>query len=315
MGGGKMHADEVDTDEELVRRLLAAQFPRWAGLPVEPVASAGTVNAVYRLGDAMAVRLPRIPGGVKDVAAEARWLPRLAPLLPAPIPAPLAQGRPGEGYPWPWSVHSWLPGRTPGPGGLGAAFARDLAGFVAALQRIGPMDGPPAYRTGPLTARDAETRAAIATLRGVVDEGAATAVWETALRAPRWAGAPVWVHADLSPGNVLVRGGRLSAVIDFGCVGRSEPAVDLIATWSLLTAGAREVFRGALGVDGASWLRGRGWALSIALSELAYYRFTHPVMATTARHVVAEILADHRSGSQRPADTGGAADTAGADHP
>lgn len=197
----RMHADEVATDPDLVRRLVAGQFPEWSGLPVEPVDSAGTVNAVYRLGDTMAVRLPRIEGGVKDVETEARWLPALAPALPVAIPAPLAKGRPAEGYPYPWSVHSWLPGANPSPGQVAGAdpLARDLAGFITALHRVDPAGGPPCYRSEPLTARDAATRAAIGTLRGDIDTGAATAGWEAALGAPSWPGPSVWVHADLSP--------------------------------------------------------------------------------------------------------------------
>jgi aminoglycoside phosphotransferase (APT) family kinase protein len=296
MGNGKMHADEVETDVSLVRRLLAGQFPEWAGLPVELVDSAGTVNAVYRLGEDMAVRLPRIEGGATDVDREQEWLPRLAPLLPVAIPVPVGRGRPAEGYPWPWSVYPWLDGENPAldriaePGVL----AEDLAGFVAAMQRVDLTDGPPAYRDGPLVMRDADTRAAIEKLHGVVDTDLATAAWEAALRAPTWQGPAVWVHSDLSPGNVLLSGGgRLSAVIDFGCLGVGEPAVDLIAGWSLLTAEARDVFRAALDVDEATWARGRGWALSIAVAELAYYRVTNPVMARIARHVIGEVLTDH----------------------
>lgn len=295
MGAGKMHADEVVTDRALVRRLLASQFPQWAGLSVELVDSAGTVNAVYRLGEDMAVRLPRIEGGAKDVEKEQRWLPCLAPLLPVAIPVPIGRGRPAEGYPWPWSVYSWLDGGNPALGRIAdpGVLAKDLAAFVAALHRIDPTDGPPAYRHEPLVTRDTTTRDAIAKLRGIVDTDLATAVWEAALLAPEWPGPAVWVHADLSPGNVLLSGGRLTAVIDFGCVGIGEPAVDLIAAWSLLTADARNVFRAALGVDDATWARGRGWALSIALIELSYYRITNPVMAATARHVIQEVLTDH----------------------
>jgi aminoglycoside phosphotransferase (APT) family kinase protein len=295
MGVGKMHADEVVSDVSLVRRLLADQFPRWAGLPVELVDSAGTVNAVYRLGADMAVRLPRIEQGARDVEREQRWLPRLAPLLPVAIPVPVGTGRPAEGYPWPWSVYSWLDGENPAVGRIAdpGVLAKDLAAFVAAMHRIDPTDGRPAYRHEHLVTRDAATRDAIEKLRGIVDTGPATAAWEAGLRAPEWPGPAVWVHADLSPGNVLLSGGRLTAVIDFGCAGLGEPAVDLIAAWSLLTAEARNVFRAAVGVDDATWARGRGWALSIALIELSYYRITNPVMAATARHVIQEVLTEH----------------------
>ncbi|MEV0317743.1 aminoglycoside phosphotransferase family protein [Streptomyces sp. NPDC050658] len=296
MSPAKMHADEADIDAALVRRLLAAQFPRWADLAVTPVESNGTVNAIYRLGDDMAVRLPRIEGGVDDVRKEVDHLPRLARQLPFAVPAPLGKGEPGEGYPWPWYVYRWLEGSNPVVGGVAepALFAADLAEFVTALHRIGPpVDAPASYRPGPLAPRDPETRNALAQLDGVIDTDAAAAAWDAALAAPEWAGPPVWVHADLQPGNLLTTDGRLSAVIDFGCLGLGEPAVDLITAWSLLTGDGRKVFRAALDVDDATWARGRGWALSIALIELPYYRTRNKAIARTARHVIEEVLADH----------------------
>ncbi|MEU0596992.1 aminoglycoside phosphotransferase family protein [Streptomyces sp. NPDC006393] len=296
-------------DARLVRRLIAGRFPRWAGLPLAAVASAGTSNAMYRLGEDMVVRLPRTAGAAEDVAKEHTWLPRLAPLLPVAVPEPLGRGAPAEAWPWPWSVYRWLDGENPAVGTAGTIgesgrLAEDLAGFVAALHRIDPAGGPASYRCEPLAARDGETREAIGALRGAVDALAATALWEEALRAPAPTGPPVWIHADLQPGNVLVTGGRLSAVIDFGCLGLGDPAVDLIAAWYVLPAGAREVFRAALDTDEATWTRGRGWALSIALIELLHYRDRNPHMATVARHVVDELLRDHALGRHRPSPTG-----------
>ncbi|TLQ42144.1 aminoglycoside phosphotransferase family protein [Streptomyces marianii] len=287
-------------DETLVRRLLHRQFPQWAGMPVTAVPSAGTANAMFRLGRDMVVRLPCTPGSADDVDKEHRWLPRLAPNLPTAVPAPLGKGVPGGGFPWPWSVYGWLDGENPVPGRLAAPLplAGDLAGFVAALHRIDPADAPASYRAEPLSARDADTRAAIGALEGIVDAGAAVAAWEASLRAPGRDGPRVWVHADLQPGNLLLVGGRLGAVIDFGCLGLGDPAVDLIVAWYVLTAEARRPFRAALGVDEAAWTRGRGWALSIALMELRHYRDTNPRMAAIARHVVREVVTDH--GARRP---------------
>ncbi|GAB2703949.1 aminoglycoside phosphotransferase family protein [Kitasatospora kifunensis] len=296
MTAAKLHADEADTSAPLVRALLAAQFPQWAGLPVTPLDSAGTSNAIFRLGADRLVRLPRTAGSAEDVTKEHRWLPYLAPQLPVAIPAPLGQGRPGEGYPWPWSVYAWLEGEA-------GAFtepdlsAVELAHFIAALHRIDPADGPPSYRSEPLAARDQGTRAAIAELAAsegeTVDAEAATAVWEAGLRAPAHPGAAVWIHADLQPGNVLTLGGRLNAVIDFGCLGLGDPAVDLLAAWYLLPTAAHPAFRAALPADHADdacWARGRAWALSTALGELRYYRDTRPAMAGTARQVIRRVL-------------------------
>jgi aminoglycoside phosphotransferase (APT) family kinase protein len=294
MPAGKMHADEVETDVSLVRRLLAGQFPHWADLPIAPVKSAGTDNALYRLGDDMAVRLPRIHWATGQVDKEQRWLPRLAPLLPVAIPVPLGRGEPAEGYPWSWSVYGWLEGENPNVDRLAdpQRLAMDLAAFIAALQRLDLTDGPQAGRGVPLARRDADTRTAIEALRGTVDTDAVTAVWEAALRAPEWTGAPVWLHSDLAPGNLLIVDGRLSGVIDFAGVGVGDPAGDLPVAWNLLPAEARSLFRVAMGVDDATWERGRGWALSIALIQLPYYRDTNPVLAAGARHTIAEALAD-----------------------
>lgn len=297
MPAGAMHPDEVPTDASLVRRLLVAQVPRWAGLPVTPVRSAGTDNAIYRLGDDMAVRLPRIHWAVDLVHKEQRWLPRLAPHLPLPIPVPIAMGTPGEGYPWHWSITPWLEGenatieRIADP----CQAATDLAHFVRALERIDAAGGPPAGpanfgRGVPLAMRDAATRAAIAALEGALDTAAATRAWEAALRADPWDRPPVWVHGDLQSGNLLVVQGRLSAVIDFGCLGVGDPAADLIVAWNLFSGDARETYREALAVDDATWARGRGWALSVALIALPYYRDSNPVLADISRRAIAAVL-------------------------
>ncbi|QES47629.1 phosphotransferase [Streptomyces venezuelae] len=300
MAAQRLHPDEPELDEDLVRRLVRARFPQWSGLAVGRVATGGTSNVMYRLGTDMVVRLPRTASAAADVDTEHHWLPRLAPQLPAAVPVPLGRGGPAEGYPWPWSVYRWLDGETPlesQPADAGP-LAADLAGFITALRAAEPAGGPAAYRSEPLAARDAATREALAELyeqHGEFDAAgtaAATAVWEAALEAPGWDRPPVWIHADLQPGNVLTVQGRLSAVIDFGCLGLGDPAVDTIAAWYILPAPARDAFRSALGADEAMWARGRGWALSIALMELRYYRTSKPEMAATARRVIGALLSD-----------------------
>lgn len=296
----KMHIDEVETNVSLVARLLAAQFPQWAGLTIEPVPSTGTDNALYRLGDEMAVRLPRIHWAIEQVEKEYQWLPRLAPFLPLAIPVPLAKGEPGDGYPWRWSVYRWLEGENATVERIAdpRQAAIDLARFVGALQRIDARGGPPpgshnSHRGEPLAMRDARTREAIATLRGALDVGAVTAVWDAAIGAPAWSGPPAWLHGDLQSGNLLAVEGRLSAVIDFGCLGVGDPACDVMAAWMFLSAETRGVFRAELQVDDATWARGRGWALSVGLIALPYYQSSNPVLAGIARRAIDEALADH----------------------
>ncbi|GAA2793903.1 aminoglycoside phosphotransferase family protein [Crossiella cryophila] len=289
----KMHADEVELDVTSVRNLLTEQFPHWADLPLSRLASAGTDNAMFRLGPDMVVRLPRIAGSAGQVAFEQRWLPRLAPELPTPVPVPLGHGVPGTGFPWHWSVFRWLDGENPTVDQLDdpARLATDLAEFITALHRVAP-DGPPCSRGRALSTRDEPTRHALSQLDAEIDVPAVTALWEQALRVPAWTGAPVWLHSDLSPGNVLHDQGRLSGVIDFGAAGTGDPAVDLLPAWNLLPASVREEFRTATGVDAATWARGRGWALSISLIQLPYYLHTNPALVASSRHVLREILAD-----------------------
>jgi aminoglycoside phosphotransferase (APT) family kinase protein len=296
----RMHADEVLTDVGLVHRLVAGQFPQWADLDIRRVASSGTDNALYRLGDDLVVRLPRIGWAVDQVDAEQHWLPRLAPHLPVAIPAPLVKGEPADGYPWRWSIYRWLDGVNPVAGELAKPreLAVDIAGFVSAMRRIDPTGGPDTRRG--MHDRDGGVRGAIAQirtieeLRNLFDLSAVAAAWDAALQTKPWSGSPVWVHADLGPGNVLVRDGRLSAVIDFGTAGVGDPAHDLIVAWNVLPADARGVFKAALEVDDAAWARGRGLALSQALIALPYYYRTNPAFAASARYVIAEVIADPR---------------------
>jgi aminoglycoside phosphotransferase (APT) family kinase protein len=289
----------VDIDAPLVRRLVAAQFPQWADLPVRPVEFDGWDNRTFHLGDAMGVRLPSAEAYTAQVKKEHRWLPRLAPQLPLAIPAPLAMGAPGEGYPWPWSVYRWLEGEIATLDRIDdvRAFASALGAFLAALQQIDPTGGPPAgqhnfWRGGPLTTYDRETRDAIEALQGKIDTAAVTAVWETALRAT-WQGTPVWLHGDVAASNLLVREGRLRAVIDFGCSAVGDPACDLTIAWTFFSGASREAFRAALPADDATWARARGWALWKGLILQAEHVTTRALEAERCRRAVDEVLADH----------------------
>jgi|SRR5436190_14606725 len=295
-----MHADEVATSPALVRRLLEAQFPQWAALSIERVASAGTDNTLFRIGSDMVVRLPRRDVDVERLAKEQCWLPRLAPLLPLTVPVPLAEGRPGEGYPCIWTVYRWLHGETADRQALTdlTRAATDLAGFLLALRGIDPSGGPApgahnAFRGAPLGLRDDSTRAAIAALRDSVDADAATDVWDAALGAPEWDRRPVWIHGDLDARNLLATNGCLSAVLDFGCLGVGDPACDVMVAWKMLSTSTRTAFRHALAADDATWARARGWALSQAVGALSYYSLeTNPILVREAEQWLEEVLGD-----------------------
>ena len=292
----KMHVDEIDIDETLVHRLLAAQFPQWGHLPLEHLPSTGTDNALYRLGDEMVVRLPRIRSAVASVDKEHEWLPQLAAHLPSAIPAPLAKGTPAESYPWPWGIYSWLEGENPTAESITDvdSLTEDLVRFVDALHRIDIPGAPASHRGAGLKVQDEQARSAIIELEGTIDTDAATSAWDEALTVPAWSGAPVWVHGDLLPGNLLVEAGWLTGVIDWAALGVGDPACDMIIAWALLPSEARDNFQVALGVDDPTWARGRGWALSIGLIALPYYKDTNPGFATTTRHLIDEVLADHK---------------------
>jgi aminoglycoside phosphotransferase (APT) family kinase protein len=288
-----MHADQVDSDAALVRRLLAAQLPQWADLSIERVASSGTDNAMYRLGADLVVRVPLIHWAAGQVEKECAWLPKLAPDLPLAVPEPLAMGEPAEGYPWRWAVYRWIEGEIARPGCITdlRQAAIDLAEFIVALRALDPAGAPVSQRGVPLVTKDDEIRGAIHEMRHEFDAGAMTAVWEAAIAAPPWDGPAVWVHGDVKDANLLVRDGRLRAVIDFSCLGLGEPANDLDVAWDLFSGESRDAFRAALGVDDATWARGRGWAL-LAIYGIPYYEHTNPGLVARARRVLNAILDD-----------------------
>ena len=264
----RMHVDEHEIDEALVHRLVSEQFPEWADLPLRRIEPSGTVNAIYRLGDELSVRLARRKGPTRPGGKELEWLPRLAPSLPVEIPVPVAQGRPSDDYPWFWEIHTWVEGETVPIEEIDAIqAARDLAALVGALRQVSP-DGAPPGRGIPLAERDREIRYWLARFDG---DPAVTAEWERALAAPSWEGPPVWHHGDLDVRNWLVREGRIRGVVDWGSMGVGDPACDVMVAWKLHSPAARDAFRAALPTDDATWERARGWALSQAVAILAYY--------------------------------------------
>ncbi|MEU7773334.1 aminoglycoside phosphotransferase family protein [Micromonospora taraxaci] len=292
-----MHADQVDVTADVVATLVAAQFPHWRALPIHPLASTGTVNALFRLGTEIVLRFPLRPSTDPAVRAELEreqeHARMLAARLPVAVPEPLGLGGPGEGYPGPWTAYHWIAGEPIHPGRINDldGFARDLAGVVTALREIdtGGRVWSGSGRGGPLPAQDAGVRMALSVSGALTDTARLAEVWDRCRDVPRH-DADGWIHADLMPGNLLVRDGRLAAVIDLETVTVGDPAVDLMPAWNLFDARSRETYRRALDVDDATWERGRGWALGQAINALPYYLRTNPVMAAIARRTLRAVL-------------------------
>jgi aminoglycoside phosphotransferase (APT) family kinase protein len=292
-----MHADEVEIDEAMVRQLVATQFPTYRDLPIRAVASTGTVNAIFRLGDDRCVRLPRHERWTADLENELRWLGPLRAGLSLGAPEPLAAGEPGSGYPFRWAIYRWLDGDTYAPERIDdeQRAAADLALFVSELRRMDTAGAPPSGRL-PLRQLDQATRGAIGASGHRINRDAVTAVWAHSVQGRAWAGTAVWRHCDLLPPNLLVAEGHLLAVIDFGVAGVGDPAADVIAAWSVFGAAGRARFRDVLEVDDETWVRARGYALTQAVQIIPYYAETNPAFVAMARRTVEEVLADAESG-------------------
>ncbi|HEY5821339.1 MAG TPA: aminoglycoside phosphotransferase family protein [Propionibacteriaceae bacterium] len=286
----RLHDDEPDTGPEVVRQLLRDQCPNLAGLPLEPLSNTGTDNALYRLGESLVARLPRIPGAARSLASEIDWLPRLQSQLSVGTPELVHAGEPGADYPYPWAVLSWLSGADAWAtrdhdGWFGADLARDLATAVLELRAVPVGDAPrrePGSRGGPLAALDERVHWWLDGAHGFVDVAAVTRLWDQCLEADVDAGHPVLLHGDLIPGNLLVDRGRLTAVIDWGGIGAGDPAQDLDPAWSVLDRSGAATFRDALAVDSQTWLRARGFALEHAIGAVIYY--------TPRRHPLADVM-------------------------
>ena len=295
--GVAMHAGQLDVTTDLVAGLIRAQFPEWSTSVVRPVSSHGTVNALFRIGDGLVARFPIMPGDpaavLKELEDEADAARRLSAISPYPTPEPIAIGEPGEGYPLPWAVYSWLAGTIADDADIAGstAFAEDLARFVLAL-RAAPTEGrvfTGTWRGGVLTSQDEYVADGLERSRGMIDVDALARLWADLRTTPRTE-PDVWAHRDLMPGNLLVADGRLAGIIDVGTFTVADPAMDLQPAWNLLDAPARAAFRAALGSDDAEWRRGMGWSFAQAIGCLWYYVETNPVMSRTAHHTLTALL-------------------------
>ena len=301
--------NKADITPAVAARLVAAQFPQWADLPVVPVPLDGWDNTTFRLGNEFSVRLPSGDGYVAQIEKEHRWLPILARQLPLRIPEPVALGAPGPEFPRPWSIYRWIEGdhATVDRVANMTTFAADLVAFLTALYAIDASDGPPSgthnfFRGGPLDVYDAQSRESIDLLAEDIDAEVATEVWDAAL-ARTWDRPPVWVHGDVVGSNLLVAEGRLRAVIDFGCSGVGDPACDLVMAWTFFDGKSTEVFRSGFDFDDATWARGRGWALWKALNTVVREKHGDADANAAARRVgsrigarevIDAVLTDHR---------------------
>jgi aminoglycoside phosphotransferase (APT) family kinase protein len=286
----------VSIDEHLVRRLVSMQFPQWANLPVRKVERSGWDNRTFHLGEDMSVRIPSAEVYAPQIDKEHRWLPMLAAHLPLPIPRPVAMGQPGEGLTWRWSIYSWLPGEAASDAQIAHPdhIARDLGNFLSIFQRLDASAGPAAgthnfLRGAHPSIYDGETHSAIKKLAGKIDGVRAAKIWKNALRS-RWSLPPVWVHGDVSAGNLLVQDGRLSAVIDFGALGVGDPACDLSIAWTFFKGDGRAAFRKSLALDDGTWARAKGWALWKALVVIAGMSGADAAGQLLARTVLDDLL-------------------------
>ncbi|MBE7121228.1 aminoglycoside phosphotransferase family protein [Bacillus cereus] len=283
----------------LVKKLIQEQFPKWAHLEVKPVKFSGHDNRTFHLGEQMSVRLPSDAAYAPQVEKENKWLPILSKELSLPISAPIVKGNPSEEYPWPWSINKWIEGETVTKQNVRDLneFAMDLGSFLTELQSIDASNGPIAgahnfYRGGLISVYDEEAREAIENNKDVFDETLLKHLWNLALRST-WACKPVWVHGDVAPGNLLVKDGKLSAVIDFGILGVGDPACDAAMAWTFFDKNSRNVFKEVLRMGEETWNRARGWALWKALITYDANRNGNKKVAEESYCVIQVIVDDY----------------------
>ncbi|OCA90379.1 acetyltransferase [Bacillus sp. FJAT-27225] len=276
----------INTD--LVSKLINEQYPEWSDLNITPVKNGGNDNRTFHLGEYMSVRLPSAAGYAPQVEKEQKWLPILAEKLSLPIPIPIAKGNPNEEYPWSWSIYKWLEGEPLSYNIIDNLndVAKDLAVFLKELQSIDSSEGPLAgehnfYRGGSLFVYNEESHNAIENNKGDFNKDLLIKIWQLALDS-EWQQKPVWIHGDIAPGNLLVKDGKLFAVIDFGILGVGDPSCDAAMAWTFFDDESRKVFKNELNLDEGTWNRARGWALWKALITYDAQKNTDKVKAKEA---------------------------------
>jgi aminoglycoside phosphotransferase (APT) family kinase protein len=297
--GVPMHPGQLTVSAATVRALVDEQFPQWRGLSVRGLATQGTVNAIFRLGDGLTARFPLQREDAESarrwLAAEAEAARELAASTRFPTPLPVAIGEPGAGYPLPWSVQTWLPGVVAAEDDPGAseAFAHDLAEFIAGL-RAADTRGRTfrgSGRGGDLPSHDSWMSTCFERSDHLLDVSRLRQMW-TALRALPRTAADVMTHGDLIPGNLLVRDGRLAGVLDGGGYGPADPALDLVGAWHLLETGPRQLLRDDLGSGELEWERGKAWAFEQAMGLVWYYASSNPALSQLGRRTLGRLIAD-----------------------
>lgn len=296
----EINMNTIHIDVPLVHKLISSQFPQWSHLPIMAVEHGGWDNRTFHLGEHMSVRLPSAAQYADKVKKEHYWLPKLASHLPLQIPIPLAMGNPTKEYPFHWSIYQWIDGETASYENIVDLnqFAADLAHFLIALQQIpatrGPIAGPHNfYRGGSLKIYDAEVQQSIIKLQDKIDIESVTHIWSDALESA-WNKPPVWIHGDIAPTNLLVKNGKLIAVIDFGGLGIGDPACDYAIAWTFFDTESRMVFRNALAADDETWNRARGWALWKALITSAQLLGTNVTEKEKSKKIIDVIIADYK---------------------
>ena len=294
-----MTDDALTINVNLVQQLVSSQFPDWSGLPITEVHPNGWDNRTFRLGDRMSVRLPSAKRYSLQVDKEQKWLPILSEKLPLPVPIPLAKGEPNHKYPFNWSIYEWIDGDTATSERIDdmPKFAKALGAFLTDLRRINTTGGPgpgPGHRGGDLNIYNDQTQQAIKILRSEsnLDTELMAEVWDTAV-ASKWVNPPVWIHGDVSSGNILVKGGEIAAVIDFGTAAIGDPACDLSIAWTMFEGDSRDAFRISMDLDDDTWARGRGWTLWKSLILLSGIDKTNTLEGKQSLETVYQILNDN----------------------